>query len=151
MQPIDAALLSSALLFLIAAGLADVHTLASLARADVQLAVAVVVVAILLFAHPLAGAIAGVGVLVLYFRVNRALLDDGLPLTPDGWLLMQQRDVSPEALERAQTNAVPNVESPDAEVIGIADPNGNGVWGAQALGGIGFKGRDADAKAGADI
>ena len=150
MQPIDAALLSSALLFLIASTVADVHTLASMARADVQLAVAVVVVAILLFANPVAGAIAGVAVLVLYFRVNRALLDDGLPLKPDGWLLMQQRDASPEALARAQTNNVPTVEAPDAEIVGITDPNGNGVWGAQGLGGDRMPGA-TKAPVGADI
>ena len=113
----------------------DLEQFKFLRRDEVQIMLALLVVAVILFVEAIAGLLLGLALLVLFYRTHEALIGYR---GSEGWagtyrdkdLMVSLEDyVTPAHLERAQTNTIEaNLGS---KMIGVEDPYGGAVYDTQ--------------------
>ena len=127
-----------ALTILIVSVVADTSDFKFFMRADVQFALGVAVVAIVLFGDAIVGLALGLAVFVVYMRVYSDYLGIDLSWMPSAYKKNASTDkvlgeyITPENLKDAQDNVF-DTKSAAIEMRGITDPYGKGVMGAQGM------------------
>jgi hypothetical protein len=120
---------------LVLAFFVDMSKMAWLRRDDVQLVLAVFVVAFLVFLDVYSGLFLGIALLTLYFRTHRSLFggpaDAWTSHVKDGGFLLTTEDyITPAHLERAQSNVF-DERNGRQPMIGIEGVYGESVYDAQ--------------------